>query len=189
MLIYLRNKHYTYFIIFTFVFQGSKNYISQNWSWTSDYICNFEYEWYPFDTQCCHIEDKILGSNITIRAINVVYTGSSDLGKYYFRQMSHCSVDKIGRSGLTLDFIISRPLTSNSLTLFLPTAMLLLISQMSTTFSDNYLEMVIEVNATLLLVLTTQQVMQVIVFPKTFYVLQFHGDLPISADDWIYQDD
>ena len=157
MLIYLRNKHYTYFIYFLpLFFQGSKNYISQNWSWTSDYICNFEYEWYPFDTQCCHIEDKILGSNITIRPINVVYTGSSDLGKYYFRQMSHCEVDKTGRSGLTLDFIISRPLTSNSLTLFLPTAMLLLISQMSTTFSDTYLEMVIEVNATLLLVLTTQ---------------------------------
>ena len=90
-----------------------------------------------------------------IRPIKIVYTGSSDLGRYYFREMHFCQVDQYGRSGLFIDFIISRPLTSNSLTIFLPTAMLLLISQMVTTFSSTYLEMVIEVNATLLLVLTT----------------------------------
>ena len=136
-------------------FQGSKNYLSQNWSWTTDYICNFEYKWYPFDTQSCHIHQKILGNNIKLRPVNIVYTGSSDIGKYYFREMHYCQVDREGRSGLFTDFIISRPLTSNCLTIFLPTAMLLLISQMVTTFNKTYLEMVIEVNATLLLVLTT----------------------------------
>ena len=136
-------------------FQGSKNYLSQNWSWTTDYICNFEYKWYPFDTQSCHIHQKILGNNIMLRPVNIVYTGSSDIGKYYFREMHYCQVDREGRSGLFTDFIISRPLTSNCLTIFLPTAMLLLISQMVTIFNKTYLEMVIEVNATLLLVLTT----------------------------------
>ena len=136
-------------------FQGSKNYLSQNWSWTTDYICNFEYKWYPFDTQSCHIHQKILGNNIRLRPVKIVYTGSSDIGKYYFREMHYCQVDREGRSGLFTDFIISRPLTSNCLTIFLPTAMLLLISQMVTTFNKTYLEMVIEVNATLLLVLTT----------------------------------
>ena len=95
------------------------------------------------------------GNEIKIRPINIIYTGSYDLGKYYFRQMNNCTIDKKGRSGLFIDFIITRPLTSNCLTLFLPTAMLLLISQMVTTFNKTYLEMVIEVNATLLLVLTT----------------------------------
>ena len=90
-----------------------------------------------------------------IRPMKIVYTGGSDLGRYHFRHMQFRQVDKNGRSGLFVDFIISRPLTSNSLNMFLPTAMLLLISQMSTTFSKTYLEMVIEVNATLLLVLTT----------------------------------
>ena len=136
-------------------FQGSKNYLSQNWSWTTDYICNFEYKWYPFDTQSCHIHQKILGNNIRLRPVKIVYTGSSDIGKYYFREMHYCQVDREGRSGLFTDFIISRPLTSNCLTIFLPTAMLLLISQMVTIFNKTYLEMVIEVNATLLLVLTT----------------------------------
>ena len=39
--------------------------------------------------------------------------------------------------------------------MFLPTGMLLLISQMSTAFSLHFLDVVIEVNATLFLVLTT----------------------------------
>ena len=101
------------------------------------------------------MDHTILGDNIIVKPNNIEYTGSSDIGRYYFRQMRYCQVDKFGRSGLFIDIIISRPLTSNSLTIFLPTAMLLLISQMITTFSKSYLEMVIEVNATLLLVLTT----------------------------------
>ena len=144
-------------IIFTYFLplQGSENYLSQNWTWTSDFICNFAYQWYPFDSQNCHIDHRILGTDIMLRPVNIVYTGNTDLGRYYLRHMHHCDVDKNGRSGVFIDFIISRPLTSNSLTMFLPTGMLLLISQMSTTFSNTYLEMVIEVNATLLLVLTT----------------------------------
>ena len=87
--------------------------------------------------------------------INIGYSGTSDLGRYYFRKMDNCTIHKIGRSRLLTTFIISRPLTSSCVTMFLPTAMLLLISQMVTTFNKTYLEMVIEVNATLLLVLTT----------------------------------
>ena len=101
------------------------------------------------------MESNILG-NIKLRPHNIKYTGSNDLGRYYFRKMDYCNVDKNGRSaGMFIDFIISRPLTSNSLILFLPTTMMLLISQMVTTFTNTYMEMVIEVNATLLLVLTT----------------------------------
>ena len=133
--------------------KGSENYLSQNKTVTVDYICNFEYQLYPFDTQSCHMEHGI--RNIILRPMNIVYTGSIDLQRYYFRQMQYCTEDKNGRSGLFIDFIISRPLTGNSLTIFLPTSMLMLISQIVTTFNKIYLEMVIEVNSTLLLVLAT----------------------------------
>ena len=132
-----------------------ENFLSHNWSWTADYICNFEYQWYPFDTQTCYMDHTISGKNIMMRLVNIVYSGSNDIGRYYMRQMHNCQVDKNGRPGLFIDFVICRPLTSSCLTTFLPTAMLLLISQMVTTFNKTYLEMVIEVNATLLLVLTT----------------------------------
>ena len=131
------------------------NYLSQNWSWTVDFNCAFEYKWYPFDTQSCYMHEKILGTKIRMRPIKIIYSGSTNLGRYYFREMHYCQVDKYGRSGLFINFIFSRPLTSNSLTIFLPTAMLLLISQMVVIFRNTYLDMVIDVNATLLLVLTT----------------------------------
>ena len=135
--------------------QGSSNYISHNWTWTTDYICSFQYQWYPFDTQSCQIHYIAPDPNIWIRLTSMKYSGSNDLQKYNLKNMTHCQVEKNGRSVFYINFIISRPLTSNSLTMFLPTAMLLLISQMSTTFSNTYLEIVIEVNSTLLLVLTT----------------------------------
>ena len=101
------------------------------------------------------MDSGLLDSNAMIKPLKIVYTGSSDLGRYYFRDMHYCTFDESGRSWLFIYFIISRPLTSNCLTIFLPTAMLLVISQMVITFNKTYLEMVIEVNATLLLVLTT----------------------------------
>ena len=127
----------------------------QNWSWTVEHNCAFEYVWFPFDTQSCYMHTKILGQNIRMRLLKVIYTGSTDLGRYYFREMRYCQVDKNGRSGLFVNFIFSRPLTSNILTIFLPTAMLLLISLMVVIFRNTYLDMVIDVNATLILVLTT----------------------------------
>lgn len=87
--------------------------------------------------------------------IQMSYTGKSDIGKYFFRKIQFCDVDKYGRMGLFIDMIFSRPLTGSFMTIFLPTGMLLMISQMSTIFSKSFLDIVIEVNTTLLLVLTT----------------------------------
>ena len=92
---------------------------------------------------------------IKTRAKSVVYTGNHDLGKFQFVGLKFCDVDKFGRNGMFVDLSFKRPLTGHFMTMFLPTGMLLLISQMSTTFSGSFLEMVIEVNTTLLLVLTS----------------------------------
>ena len=102
------------------------------------------------------VERTISYSNVQLKAGNLIsYTGKSDIGQYYFRKIKFCEVDKNGRRGLFIDLIFSRPLTGSFMTIFLPTGMLLMISQMSTIFSYSFLDMVIEVNTTLLLVLTT----------------------------------
>ena len=59
------------------------------------------------------------------------------------------------KKGLFIDLIIKRPILHNFMVLFLPTGMLITISQVSTAFSQSFKDMVIEVNTTLLLVLTT----------------------------------
>ena len=119
-------------------------------------LCEFEYSWYPFDVQNCFIHGELPGERvIKTRFKSVIYSGDQDVGKYRFRGLKFCDVNKFGRLGIFVDLSFKRPLTGHFMTIFLPTGMLLLISQMSTSFSGTFLEMVIEVNTTLLLVLTT----------------------------------
>ena len=92
---------------------------------------------------------------IRIRGKSIVYTGAGELLQYVFKTINHCNVNKENQTGVFVDITLGRPLTSNVMTVFLPTFMLLIISQMSTLFSSNYLDLVIDVNVTVLLVLTT----------------------------------
>ena len=93
--------------------------------------------------------------NVKLKIGEITYSGTLDIGKYYFREIKFCEVDKNGKDGIFIDIIFNRSLIGNFMTMFLPTGMLLIISQISITFSSSFLEMVMEVNTTLLLVLTT----------------------------------
>ena len=124
-------------------------------TYTCETVCYFEYLWYPFDTQSCSINRMVTYKNFQLKAGVITYTGPNEIGRYHFRNINYCEVNKNGEQGLFIDLIFSRPLTGNLMTIFLPTAMLLLISQMSTKFSSTFLEVVIEVNTTILLVLIT----------------------------------
>ena len=83
------------------------------------------------------------------------YNGRTDLGKYLFERINHCTYDKLGRKRIVIEFMFKRPILNNFITIFVPTGIFLLISQISTAFSGTFKDMVIEVNTTLLLVLTT----------------------------------
>ena len=136
--------------------KGSYNSLYLNHTWSIESLCEFEYGWYPFDVQNCFIHDEFSGNTyLKTRAKSVVYSGHRDLGKFRFVGLKFCDVDKFGRMGMFVDLSFKRPLTGHFMTMFLPTGMLLLISQLSTAFSGSFIEMVIEVNSTLLLVLTT----------------------------------
>ena len=107
--------------------------------------------WYPFDTQNCPFIRNSTSLKEILRANGVYYKGTEEVGRYFFQSINYCEVDKQGRTGLFIDFTIKRPILNNLITLFLPTGMLLGISQLSVVFKD----LVIEVNTSLLLVLTT----------------------------------
>ena len=135
--------------------QGSENRLIHNWTWTCETICHFDYAWYPFDTQSCGIQREVPDKNLKLRMKDVAYQGKTAIGRYSFMNISYCTKDKNGKEGLFIDLIFKRPLTGNILTMFLPTGMLLLISQMSTVFQSSFLDMVISANITVILSLTT----------------------------------
>ena len=49
-----------------YLFNGSKSKIFDEKEWTCEFICSFDYRWYPFDTQNCPI---ILSENQDLEVI------------------------------------------------------------------------------------------------------------------------
>ena len=56
---------------------------------------------------------------------------------------------------IVVEVTLGRPLVNNVLTVFVPTMLLVLISFAARLFSEDYIDMVIQVNLTILLVLAT----------------------------------
>ena len=94
-------------------------------------------------------------SEVTFKDEIIQYSGATELLQYFFKDINFCDQLTPGQNGIMVEITLGRPLTSAMMTTFLPTMMLLVISQMSTLLSQSYFDILIEVNTTLLLVLTT----------------------------------
>ena len=94
-------------------------------------------------------------SEINFRAETIQYSGATELLQYFFKDIKFCDELVPGQNGIMVEIALGRPLTSAMMSTFLPTMMLLVISQISTLLSQSYFDLLIEVNTTLLLVLTT----------------------------------
>ena len=139
----------------TRLFQGSENLIHHQRQLTTNWICYYNMEWYPFDSQKCTMQMIIFQNKIRIIPQSVKYTGPRELSKHYVKGVFICSMDIPGGSGILVEVILSRPLFGTILTIFLPTSLLVILSQMVQIFSTDYMELVVEVNLTILLVLVT----------------------------------
>ena len=93
--------------------------------------------------------------NLTLNPINIGYNGSKMLPQQYVEDVTMCSGIVNGRQGIIVTVVISRPLFSSILTVFMPTSIMFLLSHIVHIFHRDYLDMVIQVNLTLILVLAT----------------------------------
>ena len=144
----------------TFMFSGKENYHFLNKEFTILWICHFNMMWYPFDTQTCSMQFKIVNKFadlVDLNPQNLTYSGPTDLAQYIVKSYKMCRVKMHSSNMERVDVEISlgRPLIANILTVFIPTIILLLISHLANVFDQEYLDMVIMVNLTVLLVLAT----------------------------------
>ena len=128
--------------------RSSREYIA---SW----ICKFEMFWYPFDTQVCTMEFYIAFDLATLSPDKFSYNGPKNLAEFYVHNTEMCSGVIEDHPGIKVKIYLGRRLTSNVLTIFVPTIILVIISHMANEFQDNYIDVVISVNLTVLLVLAT----------------------------------
>ena len=143
-----------------FMFSGDENSHYLTKEFTILWICSFNMMWYPFDTQTCAMQFKIVNKFadlVDLSPQNLTYSGPSDLAQYIVKSYKMCRVKMQSSNMERVDVEISlgRPLIANILTVFIPTIILLVISHMANVFDQEYLDMVIMVNLTVLLVLAT----------------------------------
>ena len=139
----------------TRLFKGDENFIHFHYQCTAKWVCDFDMRWYPFDIQNCKIKMHTLKSTVAIIPSSVEYLGPKELTQHSVMGVTICSATKEGKSGVVVEVLLVRPLFGTTLAVFMPTCILLVLSQMVRVFGQDHLEMVIEVNLTLLLVLAT----------------------------------
>ena len=106
-------------------------------------------EWYPFDTQSCKMQFGNSQDSIDLVPSKVTYSKPRGLPQHYVHTVKICSAVIKGHQGVIVEIILGRLIFSSFLTTTVPTVMLIIISQLE------YLDMVIQVNLTVLLVLAT----------------------------------
>lgn len=78
--IYNENSTYTESIesehLNTFLYKGSENPVNHESYWTCKYVCQFDYHWYPFDTQICNIKLNVSELELELYADFTKYTGN-----------------------------------------------------------------------------------------------------------------
>ena len=59
----------------TYLYKGSENPINHESYWTCRYVCQFDYHWYPFDTQICKIKLNVSELELELKADFTRYAG------------------------------------------------------------------------------------------------------------------
>ena len=137
------------------IFSGSENALKFEREFDTEWNCDFNLGWFPFDSQVCFLKFFHEEADIELKPIAVEFTGSKQLSQHYFKAVKICEhkIDK--KQGVVVEIHIGRPLFGSILTIFMPTIILVILSQVIQVFAMDHIEMVIGVHLTLLLVLAT----------------------------------
>ena len=141
-----------------FIFSGNENshYLSKEF--TVLWNCDFNMMWYPFDTQTCAMQFRIVNEfadRVKLNPQHLAYSGPMDLTQYMVIRSIMCEASIGDYEGMEVNISLRRPLISDILTVFIPTIILLTISHISKVYDERYIDMVVMVNLTVLLVLAT----------------------------------
>ena len=117
--------------------------------------CDFVYQWYPFDTQVCRMEMVSREDNTEYHPVNLFYNPEIALNSYTLTKIKMCRTRLLDKEAIVTEVTMGRPIMNNFFTVFIPTILLLVIGFTARAFAKSYMDMVIQVNLTILLVLAT----------------------------------
>ena len=155
------------------VYQGAENKIKLNRVYKSEFICNYDMRFYPFDIQECMIEMVVDGSTakfIDLLPGNLMYSGEPDLAQYYVVGYDILSHKIKKKDGVKVTLTLGRRLLGTILTVYVPTILLNVIGHSTNYFKSFFFEAVVTVNLTCMLVLVTMFISTSSSLPKTSYI-------------------
>ena len=139
-----------------YIFEGLYNPLDMNRVYQTEWICDYEMNWYPFDTQKCRMTfavTKDLNNFIRIVGNGHTYRGPVELTQYFVRDtemFSEWLEDE--QQAIVLEATLGRRLLGTLLTIFLPTVLLNVIGHVTNYFKPFFFEAVVSVNLTVMLV-------------------------------------
>ena len=137
------------------IFSGSENSLSLTKEYSIEWNCAYAYQWYPFDTQVCHMLFRSEKSSTNIHPSNLQYDRNISLDRYTLTRIRMCKSTINDKKAIIVGVTFGRPIVNNLLTVFVPTMLLVIISFTARLFAEEYIDMVIQVNVTVMLALAT----------------------------------
>ena len=140
------------------IFDGSENALSLTKEFSVDWKCEYVFHWYPFDTQVCRMEIASGSDRTEFDPTKLQHNPNISLDRYTLSRIRMCKSVIIDLKAIVVEVTLGRPIVNNLLTVFVPTVLLLIISLTARFFVDNYIDMVVQVNVTIMLALATMSV-------------------------------
>ena len=153
------------------LYKGGQNSLNLKRAYSTVWICNYNVKWFPFDTQVCTLQFQPEGNSANFLELGVdslQYSGSQQLTQYFVKKT--LIYRRESDEAIVIEVHLSRPLLGTFLTIFIPTILMIIISQATNYFSPIFFEGFVTVNLTIMLVLTTMFLSVSESLPSTSYV-------------------
>ena len=123
----------------TYMFRGEDNPLDMSRVYETEWICDYQMNWYPFDTQKCWMTfavPKDLNEFITINTNGHAYLGPVELTQYFVRGTDMFSelLGEDQQQAIVMEVTLGRRLLGTLLTIFLPTVLLNVIGHATNYF-------------------------------------------------------
>ena len=139
-----------------YMFQRLNNPLDMSRVYQTPWICDYEMNWYPFDTQNCRMTFALtrdMNNFITLAGNGHAYQGPVELTQYFVRNTQMFpELFKDEQQAIVFEATLGRRLLGNLLTIFLPTILLNIIGHSTNYFKPFFFEAVVSVNLTVMLV-------------------------------------
>ena len=138
-----------------------------------DFRCVFDMSWYPFDIQTCTINLKlngILEDFVDILPGLFEYLGDEELTQYVIRDSKMVKSCDNRNKSIKVSITLGRLLLGTTLTVYIPTIILIIIRHNASFFKPFFFESAISVNVTIMLLLVTLFLNVTGSLPPTSYI-------------------